>query len=223
MKKTLLLLPLSCLGASLLSGQSLLTNADFTIGADGKTGWSTYLNVFDSTGTTYKYGTSFGTDTATPLGGGALELEMHPGWSDAGNGPADLGDVMENNFYVDFGGTPAFAGETVVFSGNFSVTTPFDVGNTGTAFIKILDTSWSTTTFLTADVSTSGGVFQLTSVVPVGGINAFQVGFAVMGPAGSAGSMTVSNLSLVAVPEPSVLPLLGGLALVGFIFGRRRR
>lgn len=223
MKTSYLLATCLSLGGATLSAQSLLPNGDFTSGSDGKDGWITYLNVFDPSGTTYAYGTSWDTGTATPLGGGALTLEAHPGWTDAGNGPLDLGNVIENNFYVDFGGTPAFAGQTVEFSGNFSVATPFDDGMTGVAFIKVLDSSWGLASFLSADVEASSGVFSITTDVPTGGINSFQVGFAMTGTAGDSGAMTVSDLQLVAVPEPSVITFLVGMAGWALLVGRRRR
>lgn len=201
---------------------NLLVNPDFALGPDGKDSWSAYLNVFGPTGTNYKYGTAWDTGTAV-VGTGLVTFQMHPGWSDNGMGPLDLGDVIENNFYVDFGGTPTFAGQEVIFTGNFSVATPYDSGNSGVAFIKILDGSWGLSLYLTADVLNSDGTFSLTAMVPTSNMNAFQVGFANLGVAGTAGAMEISNLSLSIVPEPSTYALLAALAVLGVVAVRRRR
>lgn len=174
---------------------NVIPNADFTLGDDGKEGWNTFLNVFDPTGANYKFGTSWDTGTAA-VADGTLVLSAHPGWTDNGNGPADLGDVIENNFYVDFGGTPEFAGETVTFSGTIAVAEELDEGTRAQAFIKILDGSWGLAGFLTVDAGNPDGTFSITTEVPVDNMNAFQVGFLVTGPAGAAGSLEASNLNL---------------------------
>ncbi len=187
------------------AGENLLENPGFTEGEDGKAGWTTFLNVFDPSGETYKFGTPWETDTAV-VNPNMLNLSIHPGWTDDGNGPADLGDVIENNFYVDFGGAPDFAGEEVVFSGQFAVGTPFGEGNSGIAFIKVLDGAWGLAEFLTADVAADGS-FSLATTVPEENMNAFQVGFAVTGTAGTDGSLLAWDLSLdLAGDPPAPLP-----------------
>jgi hypothetical protein len=188
------------------SGENLIVNPDFTEGEDGKDGWMTFLNVFDPTGEAYKYGAGWDTGTAH-VNPHVVNLSMHPGWTDNGNGPADLGDVIENNFFVDYGATPEFAGKEVAFTGRFAVTEPLAEGTSGVAFIKVLDGAWGLAQFLTADVEMSpDGSFSLQTVVPTENMNAFQVGFAMTGPAGSEGSMLVWDLSLDEV-EP--LPWVG--------------
>lgn len=199
---------------------NLLTNPDFSLGDGGKEGWIGYVNVFDTSGTTHKYGFESGTEQAV-VNNSVVTFSTHPGWLDNGQGPLDLNDKIEVNFYQDFGDMPAFAGEEVIFSGNFSVATPYEGEGTGIAFIKILDTSWAMTGFITADVQMSDGSFSLVSMVPVGGINSFQVGFANFAHAGDAGAMEFSNLSLI--PEPSHYAALLGLAGLALVLLRRRR
>jgi hypothetical protein len=188
------------------SGENLITNPDFSVGDDGKDGWTTFLNVFNPEGG-YKYGTGWDTGTVTVLGN-FVDLKVHPGWSDNGNGPADLGDTIENNFYSDFGGTPDFLGEDITFSGSFSEGVPFAEGASGVAFIKILDTGFQLLQFLTADPTESeDGTFSLTASVPEGGLGAVQVGFLTLGTAGADGSIRFSDLSLE-VTEPAVTALM---------------
>jgi len=199
----------SDLRMEIVNPNNLLLNPNFDKGDDGKDEWVSFLNVFDPTGANYKYGTGWDTGTAA-VGDRSVTLSAHPGWTDNGNGPADLGDVIENNFYTDFGGTPPFAGETISFSGSFSVDAALDPGTTAVAFIKVFDGSWGLAAIESADVETSGGSFELTMEVPTENMNGLQVGFAITGVAGSAGSIMVSDLSvetveIIVIPDPALM------------------
>ncbi len=193
------------------------------MGDDGKDGWTTFLNVFNPEGG-YKYGTGWDTGTVTVLDKPVVDLMVHPGWSDNGNGPADLGDTIENNFYVGYPGSVPFAGETITFSGNFDTGVPLDEGVSAIAFIKVFDPSYNLLDSVTADVSEADGSFSLDVMVPSEGVQDVQLGFSVIGTAGAEGSLRVSGLSLE-ISEPAVTglmitgvldgPLPGGLPLPG--------
>lgn len=117
-------------------------------------------------------------------------------------------------------------GQTITFSGNLEITEAYAAGNTAEAYILFLDSSSSYFDVggATLDVtSLSGGSFSLEATVPASGLNIVQVGFRNMGIEGTAGEMTVSNLSVTAVPEPTTTALLGGLVVLGVVLMRRRK
>jgi hypothetical protein len=195
------------------SGENLMTNPDFSVGDDGKEGWVTYLNVFAPDGG-FKYGTSWDTGTVTVLDKPVVDIMVHPGWSDNGNGPADLGDTIENNFFVGYPGSVPFTGEAINFSGNFDVGVPLGEGVSAIAFIKVFDPTYTLLDSVTADVTEADGSFSLNAMIPAEGVQDVQLGFSVIGTAGAEGSLRVSSLSLEVV-EPAV----NGLMITGVLDG----
>lgn len=116
-------------------------------------------------------------------------------------------------------------GQEITFSGNAVVSELYASGNSGVAFVQFLDTSYNATLFETVDISTLGvsGAFSITVTAPANGLNIIQVGFRNSGIVATAGEMTISNLSVTAVPEPSTYALLAGLSMLGLVVARRRR
>ena len=102
-------------------------------------------------------------------------------------------------------------GQTITFSGTALVTEAYAAGNTGEVFIQFLDQSWNSVAYVAADITTLGpsGAFSLDAVTPANGLNIIQVGFRNSGIEGTAGQMTVSNLSVDAIPEPATMGLMG--------------
>jgi hypothetical protein len=129
----------------------------------------------------------------------------------------------DNNAGV--GTTVDLYGQTVTFSGIAQVTEAYASGNGGIAFIQFLDTTYNATFIESVDVSTLGpsGAFSLSVLAPDNGLNIIQVGFRNSGIEGTAGEMTISNLSVTAVPEPSVYALAASLLALGVVMLRRRR
>lgn len=111
-------------------------------------------------------------------------------------------------------------GQTITFSGTALVTEAYAAGNTGQVFIQFLDQGWNAVAYVAADVSTLGpsGAFSINAVAPAGGLNIIQVGFRNSGIEGTAGQMTVSNLSVV--PEPATIGLFA-ISGIGILLMRR--
>lgn len=141
--------------------------------------------------------------------------------------------TFQQNFWTpdnNAGVTPTvdLYNQKLFFSGNAVVTQPYAAGNLGQAFIQFLDQSYNAVAFVPVDISTLDpvtGAFTLEADAPAGGLNIIQVGFRNSGIEGTAGQMTVSNLTLTAVPEPGTVSL--GVIAVGMLAAtrmlRRRR
>jgi hypothetical protein len=137
---------------------------------------------------------------------------------------------FQQNFWTpdnNAGETPTvdLYGQTITFTGNAQVTEAYAPGNTGLVFIQFLDQSFNSVAFVNVDVSTldASGAFSLEAVAPASGLNTIQIGFRNSGIEGTAGQMTISNLSLTAVPEPSTYALGFGVLALGVVLLRRRR
>jgi hypothetical protein len=111
--------------------------------------------------------------------------------------------------------------QKITFSGTVNVTEAFASGNTSVAFIQFLDGVYGSTGFFTADVTSSGN-FSIDANAPASGLNIIQVGFRNSGIEGTAGEIEISNLSLVAVPEPATVGLFGLGALGAWIIRRNK-
>jgi hypothetical protein len=98
--------------------------------------------------------------------------------------------------------------QTITFSGSVTVSEAFAAGNTSVAFIQFLDQGYNSTAFVTADV-TSSGAFSIDAVAPASGLNIIQVGFRNSGIEGTAGEITISDLSVTAIPEPATFAFMG--------------
>lgn len=214
-------------------GQNLLPNGNFDQGAGNLGGWEAFAN-FEATN---------GTDTISSDWGLADAPVVAPGDGTAVFGMNDqlanddstwAGATQQMNFQANLwtpdnnaGVTPTvdLYGQTVTFSGNAVVTEAYAAGNTAEAFIQFLDQGYAQTFIETVDVTglASGGAFEISALVPSGAaLNIVQVGFINSGIEGTAGEMTVSNLSVTAVPEPSLMAAAAGLAGLGVVFMRRR-
>jgi hypothetical protein len=116
--------------------------------------------------------------------------------------------------------------QTLTFRGIAQVTEAYAAGNSGEVFIQFLDQNFDQIGYFAQDVALLDpvGLFELTATAPAGGLNIIQIGFRNSGIEGTAGQMTVSNLSLAAIPEPStyaaILAAVMGLVVIGF---RRRK
>lgn len=187
--------------------------------------WLGYMNWFENNGGTqgdYAGGGAWGTaDLPADFSGGVLGLAPNINVYDPNDSywvnPDGTGAKwMDANFYVE---NPALAGQTLTFSGsvlNNSLVSPY----TSVAFIKEFTTSYVLVQSQTAGlVGGQGFTVSLTSTPG----NIIQYGFETMGPDANPATVdSLGSVSVVAVPEPSVLALIG-LAILSVPFQLRRR
>lgn len=219
------------LTAGIFSGSSLfgniLVNPNFNQGPDNLDGFEAWAffsgpGIIDSA-----WGLADAPITAD--GGGTAVFRMNtqlatddPFWI----GASQVMTIQQNFWTPD--NTESIPGvdlynQTLTFSGIAQVTEAYAAGNLGEVFIQFLDQGWNAVGYFPADVSLLGpsGEFSVTATAPAGGLNIIQVGFRHTGIEGTAGEMTVSNLSLV--PEPSTYALILGAALGLLVWFRRRK
>jgi hypothetical protein len=213
-------------------GQNLLPNGNFDQGATNLDGWEAFANFEATDGTPLSSGWGLADAPVVAPGDGTAVFGMNDQL--ATDDPFWAGATQQMNFQANLwtpdnnaGVTPTvdLYGQTVTFSGNAVVTEAYAAGNTAEAFIQFLDQGYAQTFIETVDVTglPSGGAFEVSALVPSGAaLNIVQVGFINSGIEGTAGEMTVSNLSVTAVPEPSLMAAVAGLAGLGVVFMRRR-
>jgi hypothetical protein len=236
MKTPLLLTVVSGLAASLACGQNLLVNPGFDMGANNLDGyeafaaWSKGADGFSS-----PWGLADAPVVAPGDGTAVFAMNTQLAAADPFWSGATQAMTLQQNFWTvdNTASVPAGAlnyGDTFTFSGNAAVSEAYAPGNVGLVFIQFLDKGWGATFFESIDVSTlpADGFFSLSTTIPAdASLNIVQVGFRNSGIEGTAGEMTISNLSvtlggITVIPEPSMLSLLGGVLALAFVARRRR-
>lgn len=118
------------------------------VGALSNLGFSNYVNVFDSTGSTFLYGYGFpsnnqvgeGTLVITGLGGGAQGDQAMQTDSNYNNGGAHgAGDLVETNTFISQNISADSIGDTWTFDFDYIKSTNVATSATTGAFIKVLD------------------------------------------------------------------------------------
>ena len=111
-------------------------------------GFSNYVNVFDSTGSTFLYGYGFpsnnqvgeGTLVITGLGGGAQGDQAMQTDSNYNNaGAHSIGDLVETNTFISQNISADSIGDTWTFDFDYIKSTNVATSATTGAFIKVLD------------------------------------------------------------------------------------
>jgi hypothetical protein len=213
-----------------LSGQTIV-NPDFNQGPGNLEGYEAFAS-FTQGGTAINSNWGLADAPVVASGDGTAVFSMNTqlATADAFWAGATQAMSFQQNFWTPdnnagVGATVDLYGQTITFSGNAQVTETYAPGNTGLVFIQFLDQSYNSVAFVTADVSTldASGAFSLEAVTPASGLNIIQIGFRNSGIEGTAGQMTISNLSLTAVPEPSTYALGFGVLALGVVLLRRRR
>ena len=213
-------------GASLFG--NILVNPNFNQGPDNLDGFEAF--AFWTQGAA-SFGSAWGLADApiTADGGGTAVFRMNTQLAndDAFWTGATQVMTIQQNFWTpdNNAGVPGMDlyNQTLTFSGIAQVTEAYAAGNLGEVFIQFLDQNFDAVGYFPADVSLLGpsGEFSVSAATPAGGLNIIQVGFRHTGIEGTAGEMTVSNLSLV--PEPSTYALIVGMALGLLVWFRRRK
>lgn len=191
---------------------------------DGATSVPTlgWMNVFD-TGENYLWGSAWGVpDIRTTVTSSAVVLQTNVNGAD--DNPTDPywapgALIMEGCSYVE-SGWGEFTGQNVTF--NFTVLSNNldDAGYITEAYLKTLDAggSWATTQFVTEPLTVGAHSFTLLNVDPTLPSPSVQVGYRIYGLNDISGSNT-ADLSVVIVPEPMTISLLG---LGGLLLRRRK-
>lgn len=212
----------AALPASSLVGNIVL-NPDFNTGTNNLDSYEAFAEWFQPAGPAgFASAWALADAPVTADGSGTAVFRMNTQLALADAFWTGAEQVM--TFQQNFAPGPLYS-EIIQFTGVAIVTEAYAPGNLGEAFIQFLDTGWNSVFYAPIDVSTLGpsGVFSITATVPASGLNLVQIGFRNTGIEGTAGEMTVSDLSLVIIPEPRTYALLFGLFGLGVVLYRRRR
>lgn len=167
--------------------------AQTVITVDTGMAWTAYMNVFDSVGVNYMFGSPWGLpDVKTTVDAGNGSMRLHPNfstWPTSSSLPADslywynaatnMGNkVMEANTYVE---TTTLGGQFLTFEG-FVDSFTLDAAYTANAFIKVLDPNNGYATVLfTQSPLTAVGAFTVSDSIPSTAGLITQYGFVVKG------------------------------------------
>jgi hypothetical protein len=229
MKSFIRNLTITSLAVWALVGTGMSTNA-VTFEVNPGAGWIGYMNVFDIPQNVgggpyppnlgpYQFGSGWGTaDLCANWTSSALVLspntigDPNPYWYIPSGQPGAIGNkIMDANMYVEVGSLP---GQSVTFAGTVLANTLVGqtdlLGNgwTSVAFIKDFAPDYSS--FVSVTVPLTPGPFSISLNTINDGARHVQYGFETLGPdvwitdVGNFG-----NIQIEAVPEPSVLALLG--------------
>lgn len=180
MKRSIMLMLFVALFAQAGKAQTVIT-------VDTGMAWTAYMNVFDSVGAAYMFGSPWGLpDVKTAVDAGNGSMKLHPNfsaWDTADpywyNASTMGGNkVMEANTYVE---TTTLNGQNLTFEG-FVDSFTLDAAYTANAFIKVLDPANGFATVLfTQSPITAVGAFTVSDSIPnVAGLLT-QYGFVVKG------------------------------------------
>jgi hypothetical protein len=202
--------------ASPVFGQNLMVNPNFNSGGDNLAGYEAFASWYQPVGDAgFASAWALADAPVTADGGGTAVFGMNdqlaladPFWSGASQEMS-----FQQNFWTpdnNAGVTPTvdLYDQLITFSGTIEVTEAFAAGNTSVAFIQFLDQGYGATAFVTNDV-TSSGAFSIQALAPSSGLNIIQVGFRNSGIEGTAGEITISDLSVTAIPEPATFAFMG--------------
>jgi hypothetical protein len=188
-----------------------------------------YMNVFETNGTTYLWGSGWCVADlcAYTNDGKSVNFTPYtindpdPYWYIGGGGPGAEGNkVMEANWYAD---PPAgtYNGQTIVFSGDV-VSNTLVSGYSFQAFIKDFAADWSSFVASTVDLTpTNAGTFKISLATINDPARHVQWGLQMKGR--NVWSTDVATKGLVTVreiPEPVTLAL-GGIAMLAMVTRRR--
>lgn len=233
MKNFLIIIAVAVTGATGASAQNILVNPNFNQGANNLLGYEAYAAW--SKGTAY-FASPWDLSDAPVVanGSGTAVFSMNTGL--ASRDPFWSGANQEMSFQQNFWTpdnnnnvtqTVNLYSQELTFTGFATASQAYASGNLGQVFIQFLDQDYNSVAFVATNVSTlpPSGAFELKASAPASGLNIIQIGFRNTGTEGTAGQMTVSQLSFTAVPEPSTYALLalGAAGLGGHIIRRRRR
>lgn len=240
MKKLLLL------STSIIS--MALTSFAVSIDTSEAGNWSGYMAVFDNAGGSqggYLWGSDWGAaDLDSSNSGGVLTFSPNTNayrdmaddgarayWSNSSDGGLTAGPDgnkwLEATYKLEAADdNQAWNGQSLSLSGTVDSYT-LDSRYSISAFIKTLDVNGGWATVQNEAVSiTSTGDFSV-SLDVLGGAYVSQIGFTMVGlnanEATDWGSVSISNLSASAVPEPSTYALIAGFAAFFFVAIRRRK
>lgn len=203
---------------------TLQGSAQVAVTVNNANPWSGFMNVYDLAGGSaqggYLWGSSWAiADLRATISGPTLTLSPNVSqWLPSDSYWVNAGQPnkwMEANFYVDVG--TDFAGKSVTFSGDTIANTlvsPYS----SVAVIKEFGPGYSWIGMTTVAL-VGGSPFSVTRDIGAG--NIAQYGFLTQGP--NADPATVASwgvVSLVVVPEPTSLSLLG-FGILGLILIRR--
>lgn len=180
MKKTILLL-------MLVASFAYTGNAQTTITVGPGMPWTAYMNVFDSVGSAYMFGSGWALpDVKTTIDAGNGSMRLHPNFS-AWNttdpywyNSSTMGGnkVMEANTYVE---SNMLGGQNLTFEG-FVDSFTLDAAYTADAFIKVLDPNngYATVLFTKSPITAVGAFTVSDSIPPTAGLLT-QYGFIIYG------------------------------------------
>ncbi|MCC5838692.1 MAG: PEP-CTERM sorting domain-containing protein [Opitutales bacterium] len=225
-----LLVVAGTLPASSLIG-NFIVNPDFSLGPNGLDGYEAFA-VWSQGATGFSSAWGLADAPVVAPGNGTAVFSMNTQLANAD--PFWSGATQEMTFQQNFwtpdnnAGVPSgpdLYNLELVFTGTVVVSEAYAAGNLGQAFIQFLDQSYNAVAFVSVDVTTLGpdGEFSLTALTPADGLNIIQIGFRNSGIEGTAGQMTISNISLAVIPEPSTYALIFGFLGLAWVLYRRRR
>lgn len=160
-------------------------NAQITATVDTGMTWVGYMNVFDSVGVNYMFGSPWAIpDIKTTVDPGNGSMRLHPNfsaynatdpyWSNGAMG----NKVMEANTFIE---DTTIMGQTLTFQGMVDSFT-LDTAYTAEAFIKVLDpnNSWATVLHTKSPITATGSFLVTDSVPNTPGL-VTQYGFTILG------------------------------------------
>ncbi len=194
-----------------------VSKAQVTINVDTGMNWVGYMNVFDSTGSNYIFGSSWAVpDMKTVVDPGNGTLELKPNYNTYANA-ANAADsafwhngamgnkIMEANTFVE---DLALLGQNVTFSGIVDSAT-IAAGYTVNAFIKVLDANNNYSLALyDFDTITATGAFSVNVNIPNTAGFIPQYGFTVRGLNGNPAAEIANGKILIRGNQAPPAPLI---------------
>lgn len=198
-----------------------------TVGVDDSSApWLGFMNVFELDGTSFIFGSGWGTDDlVTTFDDGAGTLNMSPNtigdpdpfWYQGGGAPGNPGNkIMEANIYQEV--TDTFAGQTVTFEG-VVLSNTFTAAHEARLFIRDFAPDYSSVTETFIDAV--DGAFSFSLVTDAGAGRHVQWGLQTKGEnVWITDTAPFGSITLATIPAPGSMALLG---LGGLVATRRRR
>jgi len=198
-----------------------------TVGVDDSSApWLGFMNVFELDGTSFVFGSGWGTDDlVTTFDDGAGTLNMSPNtigdpdpfWYQGGGAPGNPGNkIMEANIYQEV--TDTFAGQTVTFEG-VVLSNTFTAAHEARLFIRDFAADYSSVNEIFIDAV--DGAFSFSLDTDAGAGRHVQWGLQTKGEnVWITDTAPFGSITLGTIPAPGSLALLG---LGSLVATRRRR